>query len=190
MSGGAAFANGTFIMSHDYLTSVGMDTDIVYYIAPAHSAAVKALTDFVPDDPTPNPAQDPNIIDPPIVDGTVVAPSRALVKSPRSIGRMRAADGNSGEVVVLPWMPAGYLLALDRAAEKPVVIRESTIAQLRGFRLVDEDGMVPVIGGDKVIANKYWQRVFGTGVRNRANGVIIQITNNATYTPPNFFVTT
>ncbi len=190
VSGGTAFANGTFTMAHDYLTSVGMDTDIVYFISKADEAAVRALTDFVPFDPIEEAGTDPRIIDPPIIAGTSVAPARALVKSPRSIGRIRAADGNSGEVIVLPWMFSGYLFGMDRAADRPVVVRESDVAQLRGFRLVSEDGMTPVIGGDKVIANKFWQRVFGAGVRNRANGVIIQITNNATYTPPSAFVTT
>jgi hypothetical protein len=176
-------------MAHDYLTDVGMDNDIVYFISKADEAAVRLLSDFVPFDPEEE-RVDPNIIDPPIVSGTSVLPARAIVRSPRSIGRIRAADGNSGEVIVLPWMFSGYLLGMDRSADKPVVIRESDLEALRGFRLVSEDGMTPVIGGDRVIANKFWQRIFGAGVRNRANGVIIQITNNATYTSPSVFVTT
>jgi hypothetical protein len=190
VSGSAAFTNATFAMAHDYLTSVGMANDIIYIISPADQAVVRALTDFVPFDPEQDVFTDPNIVDPPVIDGVITEPSRAIVKSPRSIGRMRAADGNSGEVVVIPWMFSGYLLAMDRSADKPVVIRESDLAQLRGFKLVDADGMTPAIGGDKVIANKFFQRVFGCGVRNRANGVVIQITQNATYTAPSVFTTT
>jgi hypothetical protein len=141
VSGGTAFSNAVFVMAHDYLTSLGMSTDIVYFISPADAAAVRLLSDFVPFDPVGDPAQDPNIVDPPIVDGTVVAPSRALVRSPRSIGRMRAADGNSGEVITLPWMFSGYMLSMDRAADKPVVIRQSDVAQLRGQILAKGNGL-------------------------------------------------
>jgi hypothetical protein len=190
VSGSAVFTNSTFAMAHDYLTDLGMDTDIIYLISKADEAAVRLLTDFVPFDPLPASINDPNIVEPPPISGTIVPEPRSLVRTQRSIGRIRSADGNSGEVIVLPWMFAGYLFAMDRAAEKPVVIRESDLAELRGFRLVSEDGMSPAIGGDKIIVNKFWQRVFGAGVRNRANGVIVQITVNAVYTPPSVFVTT
>lgn len=190
VSGSSGFTNGTFDMAHDYLTDLGMDTDIIYLISKADEASVRALTNFVPFDSLPIGQTDPRIIDPPPIAGSEVPNPKALVRTQRSIGRMRAADNNSGEVIVLPWMFAGYMFAMDRAAEKPVAIRESDLAELRGFRLVSEDGMSPAIGGDKIIANKFWQRVFGAGVRNRANGCVVQITTNATYTPPSVFVTT
>jgi hypothetical protein len=186
----AAITNATFDMIHDYLKDIGMDGDIVYIISKADEPTVRLLTNFVPFDPEQTTFVDPNIQDPAPVEGTVVPPAVARVRSPRAIGRMRAADGNSGEVIVIPWMFAGYIFGMDRSADKPVVIRESDLSQLRGFTLVDEDGMTPIIGGSKIIANKYWQRVFGTGVRNRANGCCVQITGNATYTAPSVFVTT
>lgn len=184
VSGSTNFTNSTFDIAHDYLTDLGLDNDIVYLISKADEPAVRNCSNFVPFDPEEVGQDDPNIVDPPPIAGTIVPNPRALVRTPRSIGRIRAADFNSGEVIVLPWMFAGYLFAMDRSAEKPVVIRESDLAQLRGFRLVSEDGMSPAIGGDKLIANKFWQRVFGCGVRNRANGCIVQITQNALYTPP------
>lgn len=193
VSGTTQFTNGTFQMAHDALVQVGMDSDIVYFISKNNEAEVRLLSDFVPFDPpaTDGPGRDPRIIDPqpqgPGIPGDL-PPSRSIVRSPRSIGRMRSVDANSGEVIILPWMPTNYLFAMDRSADKPVVIRESDIAALRGFNLVSADGMTPAIGGDKLIVNKYWQRVFGVGVRNRANGVLVQITQNATYTAPQFFL--
>jgi len=184
VSGSTVMTNSAFDIAHDYLTDLGMARDIVYLISASDQAAVRQLTNFVAFDPEPVGVTDPRIIDPPPIAGTVVPNPRAIVQTQRSIGRMRAADANSGEVIVLPWMFPGYIFAMDRSAEKPVVIRESDLAQLRGFRLVSEDNMAPVIGGDKLIVNKFWQRVFGCGVRNRANGCIVQITNNALYTPP------
>jgi hypothetical protein len=185
-----AISNATFDMVHDYLKDMGMDTDIVYIVSKADEADVRALSNFVAFDPMQETFVDPNIQDPLPVEGTIIPPAVARVRRPRSIGRMRAADGNSGEVIIIPWMFSGYIFGMDMAAEKPVVIRESDLSELRGFHLVDEDGMTPAVGGSKIIANKYWQRVFGTGVRNRANGCCVQITGNATYTAPSVFVTT
>jgi len=191
VSGSTTFTNSTFDIAHDYLTDLGMAQDLVYLISAADQAQVRQLSNFVAFDPLPVGVTDPRIIDPPPIAGTIVPNPRAVVQTQRSIGRMRAADANSGEVIVLPWMFPGYMFAMDRSAEKPVVIRESDLAQLRGFRLVSEDNMTPVIGGDKLIVNKLWQRVFGCGVRNRANGCIVQITTNALYAPPTtIFVTT
>jgi hypothetical protein len=190
VSGTAGFTNGTFSMAHDALTNIGMDTDIVYFISKSNEQEVRLLTDFVPFDPPTNVANaDPRIIDPPVLPETIPPPPpRSIVRSPRSIGRIRSADGNSGEVIVLPWMFHNYLFAMDRAADRPVMIRESDLAQLRGFRFLGENNLTPEIGGDKLIHNKYWSRIFGVGVRNRANGVIVQITQNAQYTPPQMFL--
>ena len=190
VSGSTVWTNSTFDIAHDYLTDLGQANDLVYLISKADEAAVRQLSNFVPFDPLPVGVTDPKIQDPPPIAGTIVPNPRALVNTLRSIGRMRAADANSGEVIVLPWMFPGYLFAMDRSAEKPVVIRESDLAQLRGFRLVSDD-LSSVVGGEKIITNKFWQRVFGCGVRNRANGCIVQITNNALYTPPStIFATT
>jgi hypothetical protein len=189
VSGTAAYTNGTFVLAHNYLKSLGMDRDIVHCISKADETAVSLLSDFVTIDSPP--AADPNIIEAPTLDvngNPIPPPPRSLVRAPRAIGRVRSADNNSGEVVVIPWMPAGYLFSFDRAAEKPVVIRESDLAGLRGFRLVSSDNMTPEIGGDKLIVNKYWQRIFGAGVRNRANGCIVQVTTNGAYTAPSFFL--
>jgi hypothetical protein len=188
-SGSAAYTNNTFDMAHDYLTDLGLDGQITYLIAKADEAVVRGLSNFVAFDPEPVGVTDPKIIDPPPVAGTIIPNPKALVRTPRSIGRIRAQDANSGEVIVLPWMFAGYLFAFDASAEKPVAIRESDLAQLRGFRLTHED-MSSVIGGDKLISNKIWMRVFGCGVRNRANGCIVKITTDVSYTAPSTIFTT
>jgi hypothetical protein len=102
---------------------------------------------------------------------------------------MRSADGKSGEVIVLPWMWQGYMLAMDRSAEKPVAIRESDLPQLRGLQTVSPDSMVGGFDPSRLLVNKFFQRVFGAGVRNRANGCVVQITTNPTYTAPAIYTT-
>jgi len=183
VSGTAGVTNGTFTIARDALKALGLDNDIVFMVSKTLADDIVLLSDFVPvnyADTT-----DPNIIEyMSIADQNVyVPPPRAIVKSPRAIGRIR----NAGEVVVIPWMPDGYIFAFDRTAEQPVVIRESDLAQLRGFQIVAADGTNPKLGGDQLIVNKFWQRIFGAAVRNRANGVIVQITTSSSYTAPTFF---
>jgi hypothetical protein len=189
VSGSNVFTNNTFVIAHDALTQLGMDGDIVYFISKADESAVRLLSDFVASDDAVRVITDPKIVDPPAPEGTIVQPSYSLVRSPRAIGRIRSVDGKSGEVVVLPWMFAGYMLAMDRSGDKPVVIRESDLAQLRGFQLVSEESMTGAFDPSRLIVNKFFQRIFGAGVRNRANGCVVQITTNPTYTDPAIYTT-
>lgn len=182
VSGTSTWTGGVFVTARDSLKALGLDNDIVFFVSKADADIIVTLPEFVPvnyED-----TSDPNIIEYMSINdqNQYVPPPRALVKSPRAIGRIR----NCGEVIVLPWMPDGYLFSMDRAAERPLVIRECDLSQLRGFRLVAQDGMSPELGGDKLIVNKMWERIFGVGVRNRANGCIVQITTNPTYTAPSF----
>lgn len=182
VSGTAGWTNGAFTTARDGLKALGLDNDIVFFVSKNSADDIVLLSDFVPVNYADT--EDPNIIEyMSIADQNVyVPPPRAIVKSPRAIGRMR----NAGEVIVIPWMPDDYLFAMDRTAERPVVIRESDLTSLHGFQLVAQDGMTPALGGDQLIVNKFWRRIFGVGVRNRANGIIMQITTNGTYTAPSF----
>jgi hypothetical protein len=71
-------------------------------------------------------------------------------------------------------MPAGYMFGFasggNYSATNLVGIREHVNASLRGLRLVR--GTVP----DYPIINSYYQRGFGTGIRQRGAGVVMQIT--------------
>jgi hypothetical protein len=53
---------------------------------------------------------------------------------------------------------------------------------LRGLRLVK--GAVP----DYPLIDSYYQRGFGTGVRQRGGGVVMQVTASGTYTIPAAYV--
>jgi hypothetical protein len=74
------------------------------------------------------------------------------------------------------------MFSYDRSKPKPVRIRQHPDANKRGFRLVADETR----GGERPgrpLVNKYWQRIFGAGVRNRFNGVMTKITTGA-YSDP------
>jgi len=88
-----------------------------------------------------------------------------------------------------PWLiveedliPAGYMLGLASGGDlnpgNLVGIREHTNAGLRGLRLVK--GPNP----DYPIIESYYQRGFGTGIRQRGGGVVMQVKASGTYDIP------
>lgn len=81
-----------------------------------------------------------------------------------------------------PLMPAGFMMFLSTGGvntdENIVGIREHASAEWRGLRLLPGNQQrYPLVDG-------YYIHGFGTGVRRRTGCVIMQITANATYTPP------
>lgn len=83
-------------------------------------------------------------------------------------------------------IPAGYVTALasggSLAPSNPIMFRQHSNAALQGLRIV---------GGnrdDYPLQDSYWVRGFGTGVRHRLAGMVMQVTTNATYTAPSLYV--
>jgi hypothetical protein len=88
-----------------------------------------------------------------------------------------------------PWLiveedliPAGYMLGFASGGEENaanlVGVREHANASLRGLRLVK--GQRP----DYPLVDSYYQRGFGTGIRQRGAGVVMFIDAGASYTVP------
>lgn len=88
-----------------------------------------------------------------------------------------------------PWLiieddmiPAAYMLGLasggENSAQNPVGLREHATPSLRGLRLVK--GANP----DYPLIDSYYQRGFGTGIRQRGAGVVMQIKVAAGYEIP------
>lgn len=92
--------------------------------------------------------------------------------------------GRYGKWLVIEedYMPAGYMLGFatggEMQATNPVGIRQHVNAGLRGLRLVK--GRV----ADYPLIDSFYQRGFGTGVRHRGAGIVMQITANPAYTVP------
>ena len=92
--------------------------------------------------------------------------------------------GSYGNLLVIEeeYVPTGYLVALVSGGganiNNPIGLREHANTGLRGLRLVKgRDGDYPLI-------DSYYVRGFGTGVRQRGAGMVMQITTSASYTAP------
>lgn len=95
--------------------------------------------------------------------------------------------GSYGDMLIVEedHIPTKYGIALASGGQdaigNPVGFREHVNTNLRGMRLVKgRDNDYPLI-------DSYYVRGFGTGVRHRGAGVVMQITGNPTYAPPTQF---
>ena len=91
-----------------------------------------------------------------------------------------------------PWLvveedliPAGYMLGLasggTQDARNLVGVRDHANSSLRGLRLVKGPD------NDYPLVDSYYQRGFGTGVRQRGAGVVMKIAAAGGYTIPTGF---
>lgn len=88
-------------------------------------------------------------------------------------------------VIEEDYIPAGYVLATSTggevAASNPVGIREHQNTGLRGLRLLKgHDQAYPLI-------DSFYNRGFGTGIRHRGAGVVLQIKASGTYDIPEIY---
>lgn len=95
--------------------------------------------------------------------------------------------GSYGDVLIVQEdaIPVGYTVMVASGGPEnlgnPVGLREHSNTSLRGLRLVK--GPNP----DYPLIDSFYNRGFGTGVRQRGGAMVMQITANATYTKPASF---
>jgi hypothetical protein len=96
--------------------------------------------------------------------------------------------GNYGPLIVVAddWMPATHMFSFatggENALGNPVGLRQHANTALRGLRLVQGRTLnYPLI-------DSYWAVGFGTGVRQRGGGIVIELTADPTYDPPAAYV--
>lgn len=81
-------------------------------------------------------------------------------------------------------IPPGYFMLMATGGpdnlQNLVGIREHANASLRGLRLVK--GPNP----DYPLIDSFYQRGFGTGIRQRGGAIVMQVVNSTTYTAPTF----
>ena len=84
-------------------------------------------------------------------------------------------------------IPQGYVLNFVTGGAdnlgNPVGFRQHANASLRGMRLVK--GATP----DYPLIDSYYIRGFGTGIRHRGAGAVMQLVTGSTYTPPAVYAT-
>lgn len=109
--------------------------------------------------------------------GIVGAPALANIPGLNTIGTYGPFS-----IVEEDYIPVGYMFAFATGGElalgNPVGIRQHENASLQGLRLVKgRDNDYPLI-------DSYYLHGFGTGVRHRGAGVVMEIGNGGTYTVP------
>jgi len=101
----------------------------------------------------------------------------ATVEGQRPSGQLRGMTviGSYGDLTVVQedYIPAGYMVAFATGGQdsltNPIGIREHARQELRGLRIVK--GREP----DYPLQDSYYQRGFGTGIRQRGAGAVMQI---------------
>jgi len=117
--------------------------------------------------------------------GLILPQDNSLVGGqPSSSFRGLNVIGKYGDLLIIEedYCPVGYMVALVSGGEaniqNPIGLREHANTGLRGLRLVKgRENDYPLI-------DSYYVRGFGTGVRQRGAGLIMQITASGTYTAP------
>lgn len=119
---------------------------------------------------------------------TLILPSNGLLGSlPPTTWNGLAVVGSYGNALIIEesFIPTGYVVAFATGGQanlsNPIGIREHENSELRGLRLINgEKAGFPII-------NSYYQRGFGTGVRQRGGAAILQIKASGAYSPPSQF---
>jgi hypothetical protein len=108
----------------------------------------------------------------------------AGAQPPPSSMRGMEVTGRYGKAVIVRenFIPSGYLLAIvssgEDSVQNPVGIREHQNAALRGLRLIKgRDNDYPLV-------DSFYGRAFGTGIRHRGAGAVMEITDAPEYTAP------
>lgn len=186
VSGGATVDSGdlddieTHITHHGYLPENG--TDIVLMVNKAQTPTIRtfrtalnggtATYDFIAAQGQPN-ALIPR--DRLLADGQTRPP--ATIRGMKVVG----AYGNM-TIVEEDYIPAGYMVAFATGGAdsltNPIGIREHANPALRGLRLIKGRS------DDYPLQDSYWQRGFGTGIRQRGAAVVMKIAASGDYAAP------
>jgi hypothetical protein len=146
---------------------------VVAFVNNAESPYIQALSAFVPVTPM----------------GTIPGSNTAIIQGQTDTAESRMSASIPGKLIgeindVLiyeyRWIPAGYIVAVDLDQEAPLRRRFDQPESLRGFRLVAQNLDFPLISST-------WRLREGYGVRNRLNGVVMQLTTNGSYTIPTLY---
>lgn len=103
-------------------------------------------------------------------------------------GTMPGEIGTWGpfHVIEEPYIPAGYMVALASGGPEnltnPIGLREHTNPAYRGLKII------PGQRSDYPLLDSFYRRGFGTGIRQRGGGVVMQITAAGSYTIPALYV--
>ena len=85
-------------------------------------------------------------------------------------------------IIEEPYIPSGYMVGLASGGpenlQNPIGIREHANAAYRGLKVI------PGQRSDYPLLDSFYRRGFGTGIRQRGGGAVMQITASGSYTIP------
>jgi len=160
VSTGASLAAADLDRIQDDLVHHGFETDLVLMINSAQSRTIEGFTGFVPARERVHDVKWINLVGDPYIG---------------SYGRMAILEED--------WIPANYLFGFSAIggsndARNPMAMRESQNPTARG--LILQRGTNP----EYPLADSFYYRKFGMAVRQRGNGVALQIKASGSYVSP------
>lgn len=117
--------------------------------------------------------------------GIIMGPNSGIIARPA--GDLPGQIGTYGpfHIVEEEYMVPGYVVLLGSSGpdnlNNPIGIREHKNPNFRGLKII------PGARSDYPLTDSFYRRGFGTGVRQRGAGFIVQVTASATYTVPSQF---
>lgn len=114
--------------------------------------------------------------------GVFLPANGGIIARPDGTVREEIGTYGSWHIVREDMVPANYLIGLASGGpfniNNPVGLREHVNAQMRGLKVI------PGQRSDYPLIDSFYQRGFGTGVRQRGAGVIMNVNQAGAYTPP------
>lgn len=118
--------------------------------------------------------------------GTIITTTQQLIGQGQVANTLAGLDviGSYGPAIIVvdDWMPTthvfGFTTGGSESLSNPVGFREHRTQGLRGLRLLK--GRNP----DYPLIDSFWATGFGTGIRHRGAGMVMEITVDPTYDPP------
>lgn len=121
--------------------------------------------------------------------GQVLNQNQVIIGAQQAAASLNGLDviGTYGPLVVVQddWLPVDYVFSFATGGAEnlnnPIGLREHSNSALRGLRLAKGRN------ADYPLIDSFWTAGFGTGVRQRGGGIVIQLTAAGTYTTPTIY---
>lgn len=170
----------TAVEEHGYTPEAGVD--LVLMVNKAQGDVIRqfrsianggtALYDFIPANNTPS-----------FLLPTTLRVPEGTTRPAAQLRGMKVI-GSYGDLTIVQedYIPAGYMVVFgtggSESLSNPIGIREHANPQLRGLRLVKGRD------NDYPLQDSYYQRGFGTGIRQRGSAAVMQIKASGSYATP------
>lgn len=127
------------------------------------------------------------VANPAMYGGKIWVPDNGqYVGGPR--GTLEGEIGTYGpwHIIEEPYIPSGYMVGLasggQESLQNPIGLREHANPAYRGLKVI------PGQRSDYPLVDSFYRRGFGTGIRQRGGGVVMQVTAAGSYTIPTAYV--